>query len=61
MKQTITIEDKMAGSPKSILEESLADYDKSLNYALEGGLQATVIAALFLLYDEQENQNEILH
>ena len=61
MKETITIDDKMAEPPKSILEKSLADYDKSLNYALEGGLQATVIAALFLLYDEQENQNEILH
>lgn len=51
----------MEEPPKTILEKSLADYDKSLNYALEGCLQATVIAALFLLYDEQENQNEILH
>ena len=51
----------MAESPKSILEKSLADYEKFLDHALEGGLQATVIAALFLLYDEQENQNEILH
>lgn len=57
MKETITIDGKMAEPPKSILEESLANYEKSLEYALEGGLQATVIAALFLLYDEQENQN----
>lgn len=61
MKETITIDSQTAEPPKSILEKSLADYDKSLNYALEGVLQATVIAALFLRYDEQENQNEILH
>lgn len=57
MKETITIDGKMAEPPKSILQKSLADYDKALEHALEGGLQATVIAALFLLYDEQENQN----
>ena len=61
MQETITIDGKMAESPKSILEKSLADYKKALNHALEGALQATVIAALFLLYDEHENQNEILH
>lgn len=57
MKETITIDGKMEEPPKSILEESLADYDKALDNVLEGGLQATVIAALFLLYDEEENQN----
>ena len=60
MKETITSTAKIEEPPKSILEKSLADYEKSLDYALEGELQAMVIAALFLLYDEQENQNEIL-
>lgn len=47
----------MAESQKSIIEQSMADYEKYLDHAREAALETTVIAALFLLYDEQENQN----
>lgn len=54
MKETIT--------QKSILEESLADYDKALEHELDGYLQAKAIECLFILYlDEQEAENQNSH
>lgn len=45
----------MAEYQKSIIEQSLADYEKHLDHALDGYLQAKVIESLFILYlDEQE-------
>ena len=59
MKQTITIDGKMEEPPKSILEESLADYYKALEHELDVHLQAKVIECLFILYlDEQEAENQ---
>lgn len=59
MKESITIDGKMEESPKSILEKSLADYDKALEHELEGYLQAKDIERLFILYlDEQEAENQ---
>ena len=49
----------MAESQKSIIEQSMADYEKYLDHQLDGYLQAKAIECLFILYlDEQEAENQ---
>lgn len=54
-----SMDDNRYYNQKSILEKSLANYDKTLEHELDGYLQAKVIECLFILYlDEQEAENQ---